>query len=284
MFSLDPKRRQVVGRSQSADIRLADVGISRKHIAITPGEDGELWVEDLDSRNGTYCNGKRIGKLPLDDGDKIQLGRSTMLRFTFVDKFDETFQQLMYDSALRDGLTRAFNRRYFTERLEAEFHFAQRHKTPLSLLLLDIDHFKRINDEFGHVAGDHVLTRFAESVQASVRNEDVFARFGGEEFALISRSIGQQEGLRFAERLRRLVEKLPIQYEGEAIPLTMSVGVAAFPEVEAQNPMDLVDAADKALYRAKRGGRNRVCLYDPEKDDDSAQRAKGKNSEETQPL
>lgn len=282
MFPLEHGRKQVVGRSQSADIRLADVGISRHHVAIIPDENDELWVEDMSSRNGTYCNGHRIGRQLLDDGDKIQLGRSTMLRFTYVDEFDETFQRLMYNSALRDGLTRAFNRRYFTERLDAEFHFARRHKTPLSLLLLDLDHFKRINDEYGHVAGDHVLMLFCEAVQANVRNEDVFARFGGEEFAVISRSITAAGASQFGERLRHVIEELPIYHEGDMLSLTVSVGISAVPEFPAQSPLDLIEAADKALYRAKRTGRNKVCTYDPALDS-TAQDGR-KSSDETQPL
>src|SRR5690606_11394820 len=124
-------------------------------------------------RNGTFCNGQRTARHALTDGDKIQLGRSTMLRFTYVDEHDESLQRQMFDSALRDGLTRAFNKRYFTERMRAEFHFAKRHDVPLSLLLLDLDHFKQVNDRHGHVAGDFVLTEFADSVQSRVRNEDV---------------------------------------------------------------------------------------------------------------
>ena len=284
MLPIDPTRRLVVGRSQNAEIRLADVGISRTHVAISPSRDGKLWVEDLGSRNGSYCNGRRLGKQALDDGDKIQLGRSTMLRFTYMDEFDENFQRLMYNSALRDALTRIYNRRYFTERLDAEFHFARRHKVPLSLLLLDLDHFKRVNDGYGHVAGDHVLCRFAESVQASVRNEDVFARFGGEEFAIISRSISSHEARLFAERLRTMVANLVIEYAKERIPLTMSVGIAAVPEVPATSPRELIEAADKALFQAKRAGRNRIHIYNAASDHDAGKQGRGKNSDDTQPL
>jgi two-component system, cell cycle response regulator len=283
MFPLEAGR-QVVGRSRSAQIRLVDEGVSRQHIAIGEDAEGTLWLEDLDSRNGTFCNGEPIVRHVLHDGDKIQLGRSTMLRFTYLDEHDESFQRRMFDSALRDGLTRVYNKRYFTERLRAEFHFAVRHEVPLSLLLLDLDHFKLVNDRHGHVAGDFVLTEFADSAQQSVRSEDVFARFGGEEFAVISRATAVEEAAHIAERLRVLVASLDIRYENRSIPLTVSVGVAGLPGVSATNPVELVMAADRALYRAKVLGRNRVAIYDPQKDDDTEPGQRHGEIEDTQPL
>lgn len=270
MFALDPQRQLIVGRSRSAQIRLVDEGVSRHHIAVGPADDGQMWLEDLRSRNGTFCNGTRIAsRHALQDGDKIQLGRSTMLRFTYLDEHDESFQRLMFDSALRDGLTRVYNKRYFTDRLRAEFHFALRHRSPLSLLLVDIDHFKYVNDRHGHVAGDYVLTEFADVLQHRVRNEDVLARFGGEEFAIISRAIDADAAHQFGERLRQVVETMEINYEGRRIPLTVSIGIAALSLIKAENPVDLVTAADRALYRAKVTGRNRVVVYEPVKDDDT---------------
>lgn len=273
LFLLPENRRVVIGRSSDADIRLVDEGVSRHHIAITRGGDDALWLEDLQSRNGTYCNGVSADRYRLSNGDKIVLGRSIMLRFSYMDEFDIAFQRQMYESALRDGLTRAFNKRYFNERLIAEFHFAVRHDVPLSLLLLDLDHFKRVNDRYGHVTGDYVLARFAEQVQRNVRNEDVFARFGGEEFAIISRAIARDAAQRFAERLRGMVETLMIEYEGQRIPLTMSVGIAALPEAVLAEPIDLLRAVDNALYRAKSKGRNQVAVYDPKLDQGPNRRA-----------
>lgn len=254
-----------VGRSRSATIRLVDEGVSRKHIRIITGDaDGaNWWLEDLSSRNGTFCNGNRMSRHKLSDGDKIQLGRNTMLRFTFVDSHDESFQRLMYDSALRDGLTRTFNRRYFTDRLRAEFRFAERHGTRLALLMFDLDHFKSINDTHGHVAGDYVLTEFVDAIQKRVRSEDVFARFGGEEFALITRAISSEHAEQLADRLRATVAELQLEYEGKSIPLTVSVGLACFPDVEVAGPEKLIAAGDQALYDAKRSGRNCVGVYRP---------------------
>lgn len=263
-FTLDSAPSMTIGRSRSATIRLVDEGVSRKHVRITAGDDEALWLEDLGSRNGTFCNGKRIShRHELRDGDKIQLGRNTMMRFTFLDSHDESFQRLMYDSALRDGLTRTFNRRYFTDRLRAEFRFAERHGTNLALLMFDLDHFKGINDTHGHVAGDFVLTEFVDAIQSRVRNEDVFARFGGEEFALISRAIDKDDATQLAERLRAAIAELDLAYEGQPIALTVSVGVVCYPDTELGSPAELIAAGDRALYSAKNRGRNCVALYHP---------------------
>jgi two-component system cell cycle response regulator len=269
MFHLDVTAEVIIGRSHHAHIQLTDEGISRQHASVhlRADDDGGYWIQDLHSRNGTYCNGRRIHAQRLRDGDKIQLGRGVMLRFGFQDKFDENFQRLMQESALRDGLTHAYNKRYFTERVESELRFARRHGKPLSLMLMDLDLFKQVNDGHGHVAGDHVLRSFALAVHRSIRNEDVFARYGGEEFAVISRSISLDDTRRVAERLRTMVEKLVIDVQGHRIGITVSIGIAAVPELDTDAPADLVNAADRALYWAKTHGRNQVVVYHPDLDE-----------------
>ncbi|HVZ74783.1 MAG TPA: GGDEF domain-containing protein [Polyangia bacterium] len=262
MYKLE-KERTVMGRGDSADIRLLDEGISREHAQIvqevnTNGKQAIL--EDLGSTNGTFCNGARVQRQVLGDGDKILLGSTTILKFTYQDKLDEMFQRQMSESALRDGLTKAFNKRYFTERLENEFAHAVRNDAPLSLIFLDIDHFKRINDVHGHPAGDHVLVELAKLVAGAVRNEDVFARYGGEEFAIVSRGVDVGEARELAERLRRAVEEHAFSYEGRDISVTISVGVARAPREGVTTPGELVAAADETMYTAKRTGRNKVCV------------------------
>jgi two-component system cell cycle response regulator len=247
----------VLGRGGTADIRLSDEGISRFHCRIR-SDDGQLVVEDLQSRNGTFLNGTRVGISRLEDGDKIQVGRTTVLKFSFHDQLEESFQRKMFDSALRDGLTRAYNKRFFLDRLHSEMRFALRHQSTLGLLLLDIDHFKRVNDEYGHQAGDRVLSEFAALIIESIRDEDVFARYGGEEFVILSRLISSDDCLRFGERLRRSVEQLAVEYDELAIPVTVSIGVACIPELRVESAHDLLRAADRALYQAKQRGRNRV--------------------------
>ena len=252
------KAAVVIGRSPQADLRLEDDGISRQHVRIR-SETGRSWVEDLESRNGTYVNGERIkGGVELRDGDKIQVGLGTVLRFGFQDALDESFHENLLSSALRDGLTRLFNKRYLMDRLDSELKFAQRHETSLSLLMLDIDHFKKVNDTHGHLAGDAVLASLAAVLTRAVRNEDVVARFGGEEFAIILRAIGIEPALQMGERLRRSVELSVAHCAAGDLKTTVSVGVAGFPSTPAQTPEQLVEAADQALYRAKREGRNRA--------------------------
>jgi diguanylate cyclase (GGDEF)-like protein len=249
--------KTVIGRGQQADIQVIDEGISRRHAEIVH-ESGQIVIRDLGSTNGTYCNGDRINAHQLSDGDKIQVGSTTILKFTFHDSLDETFQRQMYESALRDGLTKIFNKKYFLDRLESEFAYAVRHRTPLSLVMFDIDHFKKINDSHGHLAGDYALSTLAKVVSDTIRQEDVFARYGGEEFAVICRGIDLSGAQAFGERIRRCVDSQAYLYNGVDIKVTVSVGVAAVPEVGMKEPMELLGAADDALYQAKRQGRNRV--------------------------
>jgi two-component system cell cycle response regulator len=250
------KGQLLIGRSPHAELRLDDDGISRNHARIR-SETNRAWIEDMESRNGTFVNGERIkASVELKDGDKVQVGRGTVLRFGFQDALDESFHENLLSSALRDGLTKLFNKRYLMDRLDSELKFALRHETSLSLLLLDIDHFKKVNDTHGHLAGDAVLANLAQVLGRAVRNEDVVARFGGEEFAIILRAIGVDPAVQMAERLRRLVE-LTSAGAG-AYKATVSIGVAGLPSSLVKTPEELVEAADRALYKAKAEGRNCV--------------------------
>jgi two-component system, cell cycle response regulator len=248
-----------VGRGQQATIRLNDDGISRKHARIFQ-QGGEVLIEDMKSANGTVVNGLPVTMQLLKDGDKIRLGSTTILKFTYNDHLDESFQQQMYEAALRDGLTKAFNKKYFLDRLETEIAYARRHQAHLSLLMFDVDHFKRVNDTWGHLAGDYVLQRLAKVASSTVRTEDVFARYGGEEFGVICRGVPLSSAGILGERLRSTVEQTAFEHEGTRMPITISVGVAGHPEVDIENGVQLIAAADAALYEAKRGGRNRVLL------------------------
>lgn len=147
----------IIGRDADATLRLAeDEGVSRRHARVTPVADGAL-LADLGSQNGTYVDGERVQERVLKEGVKIRVGQTTVLKFARYDAIEEKAQRQLLESALRDGLTRAFNRRYFLQRLAAEIRFAERHTQPLTLLMLDIDHFKQLNDQHGHMAGDEVL-------------------------------------------------------------------------------------------------------------------------------
>jgi diguanylate cyclase (GGDEF)-like protein len=254
----------LIGRSPEANITLEDDGISRNHARILRCTD-HYELEDLGSTNGTYIGNTRLqGRMRIEDGARIQLG-NTLLRFALQDQIERDASKRIYEMSVRDGLTGVFNRRYFDERLVAEFAFAARHGTALCVLMGDIDHFKRINDTYGHQAGDLVLRRVVAELRAGLRTEDVMARYGGEEFAVLARGIDVVGTRLFAERVRAMVERAHIVWEGTRIPITISIGFAHnHAGMTVSKPERLVAAADEALYAAKRAGRNRVeCALSP---------------------
>jgi two-component system cell cycle response regulator len=255
MFRLE-RAEVILGRSSEATFRLPDEGVSRLHAKLTQTGD-EVWVEDLKSINGTLINGQRIARAILHDGDKIQMGSTTILKFTYSDELEEDYQLKMYDAALHDGLTKAYNKRYFLERLPTETAYALRHGTPLSLLMLDVDHFKKVNDGHGHPGGDYVLASLSQVVTSALRTEDLFVRYGGEEFAILCRGVKLESAAVLAGRLRALIESFVFEYHGKRIPVTVSIGVASCTR-QPEASRKLVAEADAALYDAKRAGRNRV--------------------------
>jgi len=261
MFKI-ARSQTIIGRGQTAHVRMMDDGISREHCEIQIEGDGMI-LHDLGSTNGTFCRGLRVDRHVLEDGDKILVGSSTVLKFTYHDSLDEVFQRQMYESALRDDLTKTFNKKYFTDRLESEFVFALRTKADLSLVTFDLDHFKLINDTHGHPVGDLVLSDMAQVVAGLIRAEDVFARVGGEEFAIICRGADGAQGQAVAERVRQAVFDHRFATEEETIPVAVSAGVATIPDTRITDAQALIAAADQALYEAKRTGRNRVCTWLP---------------------
>jgi two-component system, cell cycle response regulator len=257
MFPLRPEGA-IIGRAREATIRFEDNGMSRKHACVRC-TGPRVEVEDLGSANGTFVNGERVtGRRALVEGDKISVGSNTVLKFTCNDELDEAFQRHMFDASFRDALTKAYNKKYLMERLDKELAFALRHGTALSLILVDVDHFKRVNDTFGHPAGDAVLVNLAATVLATLRKEDVFARYGGEEFAVISRGVDLAGAAGLAERLRELIALGHATHEGRDLAVTASFGVASCLECGVKTVAELIASADVALYAAKRGGRNRV--------------------------
>lgn len=263
MFPLKEGDKTTIGRGLQTDVRINDEGISRTH-ALVEEEDGEYYLSDAGSTNGTYANGEKVDRYPLKEGDKIQIGASSVLKFTFHDDFDEDFQRNLYESALRDRLTGIFNRGYFNNRLESDVAFAMRHGKPLSLVLFDIDNFKQINDTLGHPVGDQVLKAMAERVAGTTRSEDIFARYGGEEFALICRDVDALRASRAAYRIMDTVGSRPLEIDGQTLGITVSLGVADLGMLVQPTAEALIEAADAALYVAKRNGKNRVEIYDPE--------------------
>jgi diguanylate cyclase (GGDEF)-like protein len=250
----------VIGRGKEAHVRVDDAGASRAHARITVHDDDQYILEDLRSTNGTFVGGLRIDRVELRSGDRIHIGPNVSVSFAILDSQAELMTHQLYESAMRDTLTRAHNRRYFLERLGAEIAYARRHASRLSLIMFDLDHFKRVNDVHGHLAGDEVLREVAAMVSRLIRAEDVFARYGGEEFVVLARAIEHDNAARFAERIRAAVERLEIAAESTVLRVTVSLGVASIDELAAtgRDSEALFRLADERLYDAKSAGRNRV--------------------------
>jgi len=258
-----PRDVNVMGREGNVEVTVKDDSVSRQHAKISQ-RDGHYEIEDMGSTNGTYVAGALVsGRVRLIDGVRVQLG-NTIFRFGMQDEVERAASKRIYEMSVRDGLTGVYNRRYFDDRLASEFAYSMRHRTPLCVILGDIDHFKQINDTYGHQTGDMVLRRIAGELQASVRTEDLVARFGGEEFVVMTRGIDSEGGRVFAERIRAVIQRAVIMTDSTRVPVSISLGVA-----HTENAPDttvaemLVEAADVALYAAKRGGRNRVEVAYP---------------------
>jgi len=263
MFRLS-KEETVLGRSDEADLRLIDEGVSRRHAALTVRDD-KVILSDLSSANGTFCNGTRIAApTVLKDGDKISIGGTTILKFTYQDELEERFARALYESAVKDGLTGLHSRRYFDERMRSEFAFANRHGSPLALLLIDVDHFKRVNDERGHQIGDITLCEIAHRLLSAARANDMVARFGGEEFAILCPATSETEAVTFAERLHKLIADPISAPSGAPLRITVTVGIAIAPSAGFKSDADVVKAADVALYAGKAAGRDRTEVFDVE--------------------
>ena len=250
-----------MGRHPTNQLPIDDDSISRFHARFTK-EDDQYVVEDLGSRNGTFIQGKRVTRQAINDDDWVQLGARVAFRFTLTDVRQEGLLRKLYESSTRDALTGAYNRRHFDDRLRAEIAFAVRHSTDLGVLILDLDHFKRINDTHGHPAGDEVLRHLTAIAGRTLRTEDVFARFGGEEFAVILRGASTRGAGRLAERLREGLALHHASHNGRDVPATLSAGCAALSCCTKPSPEELVAVADRRLYRAKQAGRNRVVASD----------------------
>jgi two-component system cell cycle response regulator len=250
-----------IGRSAECDISLPDaLSVSRRHAILRFGA-GIVELEDLSSTNGSYVNDRSVaGRSRLRSGDRFQVGT---VHFKFLQERDveHAYYETLYQLAMRDGLTETFNRRKFTEELEREFQRAIRYERPLSLILLDLDHFKQVNDEFGHLCGDHVLKELSSRVRRNLRPEQTFARVGGEEFAVLSPETEAEGSLRLAEKIREEIASQPFRFQKWEIAATCSLGVSEMTErMEASE--QLFEAADRALYVAKEEGRNRCSLAD----------------------
>jgi diguanylate cyclase (GGDEF)-like protein len=246
----------VLGREDSCQIVIGDESVSRRHASIQ-AENGGFTVTDLQSTNGTFVNEERISSHKLDDGDYLHIG-NCIYRFLASGNLEAEYHEELYRLAIVDALTGVHNKRYFLEFLSRELGYATRYHRYLSLAMIDLDRFKSINDQMGHLAGDVALRDLAACVKRTVRKGDLIARYGGEEFAVVMPETTSEGGWKFAERLRTLVESHLFLYEDKTFHLTVSVGVASSNGETWITSNELIRQADEKLYQAKQEGRNRV--------------------------
>ena len=251
----------VLGRAANAEISLPDVAsLSRQHARLTFRSESVI-LEDLGSTNGTFVNDARLdAPCVLKSGDRFQVGTA---HFKFLQERDieNAYHEAIHELMVRDGLTQIANRRKFEEEAERELGRARRYGRPLSLILFDVDRFKDVNDTRGHLCGDQVLKKIVELTRPLLRREQLFARVGGEEFAILSPEADAEAGRRLAERVRSRLARYDYVAPGGALKVTCSFGVAELGE-QIVTVTELYEAADRALYRSKNGGRNTVTVWE----------------------
>jgi diguanylate cyclase (GGDEF)-like protein len=247
-----------IGRSVKCDLPIDQESVSRKHAKLT--WDGSRYkLTDLGSTNGSYVNDDLCTERYLKDGDQLKIGR-TILKFMTGDNIETAYHEEIYRLMTFDGLTQVHNKRHFHETLDREVSRSARYERPMSLVVFDIDHFKKVNDTHGHLAGDALLRQLASLVRGRIRREDLFARVGGEEFAVLLPEIDAEGAAQFAEKIRRLVEMQTFHFEEVHLRITLSLGIAELgPSLTSGEA--LYKAADAALYAAKQHGRNRVEIH-----------------------
>jgi two-component system cell cycle response regulator len=248
--------RLTLGRDNDCDICLSDLSVSRHHARIQPGMDG-YYVVDLQSTNGTFVNDKPASMCKLKDGDYLRFG-NWIFRYLTGGNVEADYHEEIYRLTIIDALTGIHNKRYLLDFLDRELARSARHRRPLSIGMLDIDHFKAINDQMGHLAGDYALRELARLINEAIRREELFTRYGGEEFALVWPEIGREGAILIGERLRDLVEKHFFGFEDRSFTVTISMGIATTEGEPTLTPTDLIRRADEKLYAAKQMGRNRV--------------------------
>lgn len=246
-----------IGRDDQCALTLQESSISRQHAVIERAEEG-YYIADQGSTNGTWVNEQRVERQFLTPGDRVRLG-SVVFKFLSTTHIEAHYHEAVYSMMTRDSLTGVWNKRYFLEVLEREITRNRRHDRPTSLIMLDIDHFKSVNDTYGHLAGDEVLRELGQRLQTILRDDEVLARYGGEEFVILLGEVNADTAADTAERCRASIADAPFPTPAGELNVTISLGVADTLELTSDTPSALMDQADLRLYAAKNAGRNRVC-------------------------
>ncbi|MCP4171156.1 MAG: diguanylate cyclase [Fuerstiella sp.] len=257
------RERTSIGREPSCDISVDDNAMSRTHAAVDL-LGGRYFLVDLNSTNGTYVDDDLLrGRMPLAGGELIRMGGCIMKFMSSMDE-EANYHAVVHELMTRDALTNAFNRSYLIPVIDKELELCRKQNERLSLILLDIDHFKNINDQHGHLVGDEVLRIFCERIRGELRKTDLLTRFGGEEFIVACCRTPLRGAGRIAERIRLAIASTPFQTQAGRINVTCSLGVSSSDGVELASCDNMVSAADALLYDAKNSGRNRVLMFDPQ--------------------
>lgn len=246
-----------IGRGRDNDVVLSSDAVSRRHARLEQ-RDSHVFATDLGSTNGTFVNdeGRLVNERRLSRGDLLKIG-DTIFKYLSGSDVEAQYHEVIFRMAVTDGLTNLSNRQQLDALLNEEIGRARRLHSELSLLMIDIDHFKRVNDTYGHLAGDSVLRGVAAILQKRLRPVDKLGRYGGEEFCAILPETSLTSATKIAEELRALVEARMFAAEDKQVRVTVSIGVTSWRPALSRE--ELYNAADALLYAAKRNGRNRVC-------------------------
>lgn len=254
------KNKVLLGRDNTNDIAVNDEKISKVHCEITIKKNSQdierISLKDLASTNGTFVNGEAIEQVAIHAGDKIQIG-DTVMSLSYNDEIEKEYHAKLFNFAVRDNHTSLYNKRFILNELENISRIARRNGRPFSIIIIDIDDFKQINDFYGHLSGDEYLKKLAELFIQTLREQDIAGRIGGEEFLIILPETTIDGAFQLAVRIRKNVEDFVLPFLNFRIRTTISAGVCQF-ENSVRNVNELLDIADQALYEAKRSGKNNV--------------------------
>lgn len=245
-----------IGRDAACDIFCDDSSVSRSHARLHRTEAG-FEIEDCRSTNGTFVDGQRVTQAMLTNGCQIQVGNH-IFKFLAGDSIESQYHETVYSMMTKDGLTNVFNKRYLVDVIAREFERSRTHKRPFSLVMMDIDFFKKFNDTYGHLAGDEVLQEFARRIAAECTTDQIFGRFGGEEFTLLMFETEKSKAAEFAELIRQKICESPFECSAGHLDVAASFGVAGLDAKKHAVYTDILEDADQQLYLAKENGRNQV--------------------------